>query len=164
MKPLKKLGAGLFITLGTLFVLAAAYVPFNNKIDGQEKLSQAMAALLFGVPITLTGGWMSRKVAQEIEEEKLELLTKTFYKIIKKNDGYITVFQFAMETRLSGKHAEKYLEEKLHEFNANLDVTQTGEIVYLFNINPLEPPKQINPLKQINLAEELEKEKWKVDN
>ena len=59
MKLIKKASAGLLLALGTLCLVAATYAPFNHKISHQERVSEAMACLLFGLPITGAGGWVA---------------------------------------------------------------------------------------------------------
>ncbi len=57
-----------------------------------------------------------------------------FFNLIQKNQGSITVMEFAMATNLSGTDAKKVLEKFAVEFDATFEVTEQGHIVYLFPV------------------------------
>lgn len=124
--------------LGGLFLLAGAYAPFNHEIDREEKISQAMACLLFGLPLTGVGGWMAWSLHQQAQKEKSNRLQSSFYQVLKKGNGQLTVLQFAMEAQLTGTAARQYLDEQAREFNANFEVNERGEIFYYFNIGKID--------------------------
>lgn len=55
-----------------------------------------------------------------------------FFDLVKKNQGSITVMEFAMAANLSGTDAKKILEKFAVEFDATFEVTEEGHILYLF--------------------------------
>ena len=61
-----------------------------------------------------------------------EQIQAVFYRLIKTNKGKITVMRLAMETGLSGKEAQAYLDEQVKHFNADYEVNDKGEVTYRF--------------------------------
>lgn len=55
-----------------------------------------------------------------------------FFDLIQKNKGSITVIDFAVATDMSGTDAKKILEQFAIEFDATFDVTEEGQVIYLF--------------------------------
>ncbi|MCL1467524.1 hypothetical protein [Argonema galeatum] len=134
MKLLKKVSAVLVTGFGSVCVLAGIYAPFNPDISRQEKIEEATACLLIGVPLTGWGLWIWRGLARQRDKEVQDRLQSIFYRLIQQENGEITVLRFAMEAQLPGKEAKKYLDEKAKEFLANFDVTETGDISYRFDL------------------------------
>jgi large subunit ribosomal protein L7/L12 len=134
MKLIKKLSSGLLLTLGSICLLAAAYAPFNHDISPEEQRSDAIACLLFGLPLTGAGGWMAWRLHQQGKNKRRERLQSIFYELLKQSKGQITALQFAMEAKLTGTEAKQFLDGQAREFNANFDVNAEGEIFYFFNI------------------------------
>lgn len=64
----------------------------------------------------------------------LEQLQATFYRLVKINNGYITVMRLAAETGLSAKTAQLFLDAQAKEFNASYEVNEKGDVVYRFPI------------------------------
>mgnify|MGYP006275889711 CR=1 FL=1 len=54
--------------------------------------------------------------------------------MVQENNGKLTVLRFAMEAQLPGKEARQYLDEKAREFQASFDVTENGDVTYLFHL------------------------------
>ncbi|HEY9608562.1 hypothetical protein [Allocoleopsis sp.] len=133
MKLIKKLSAGFLLTLGSFGLIAAAYAPFDYEISPEEQRSDAIACLLFGLPLTGAGGWMAWQLHQQGKKEKRDRLQSIFYGLLKQSKGHITLLQFAMEAKLTGTEARQFLDEQAREFNANLEVNEQGEIFYFFN-------------------------------
>ena len=55
-----------------------------------------------------------------------------FFDLIQNNKGAITVIDFAVAADVSGTDAKKILEQFAIEFDATFDVTEQGQVVYLF--------------------------------
>ena len=138
MKLIKKVSAGFLLTLGGVCLAAAAYAPFNHEISPEEQRSQAIACLLFGLPLTSSGGWMAWRLHQKGKKEKRDRLQSIFYRLLKKGNGQITVLPFAMEAQLTGVQARQYLEEQAREFNADFQVNERGDIFYYFNLGAID--------------------------
>jgi hypothetical protein len=134
MKLIKKLPAGFLLTLGSICLLAAVYAPFNHEISQEEQRSEAIACLLFGLPVTGAGGWMAWRLHQQGKNKRRDRLQSIFYGLLKQSKGQIAALQFAMEAKLTGAEARQFLDEQAREFNGNFEVNEQGEIFYFFNI------------------------------
>lgn len=134
MKLFKKVTAGLLLTLGGMFLLAGVYASFDPEIDREEKISEVMACLLLGLPLTGAGGWIAWSVHQKAQKKTRDRLQSIFYGLLKKGNGQIAVLPFAMEAKLTGTQAKQYLEEQAREFNADFQVNERGEIFYYFHL------------------------------
>ena len=88
--------------------------------------------LLLGLPATVAGGWLRRRLKQQAEEETSDRLRSSFFRLVQEGNGNITVMRFAMDTKLSGEAAKQYLDEKAEEFNANFNVNDDGGVSYYF--------------------------------
>lgn len=132
MKLIKTVLAGLLLSLGGICLVAAAYSPFDHETRQEERSSQAIACLLFGLPITGVGGWIAWSLHQQNQKEARLLLQSTFYRLLKENHGHITVLSLAMEAKITASLAKQYLDELAKEFDATFDVSQEGVIYYYF--------------------------------
>lgn len=138
MKLYKKVTAGLLLTLGGIFLLAGLYTPFDPEIDQEEKISEVMACLLLGLPLTAAGGGIAWSVHQKAQKKARDRLQSIFYGLLKKGNGQIAVLPFAMEAQLTGTQARQYLEEQAREFNADFQVNERGDIFYYFNLGAID--------------------------
>lgn len=102
--------------------------------DIQEDKDAALGGLLFGIPSVAWGAWLARGLYKQAKQEQCDRLNSTFYRLIKESDGKITVLRLAMESKLPGKAAKEYLDEKAKEFQANFEVTESGDIIYHFHL------------------------------
>ncbi|MGB3207918.1 MAG: hypothetical protein WBB28_23285 [Crinalium sp.] len=107
----------------------------------EQQWSEKSIAFIFSLAITAglgsLGKWLMNNKKVEIEPETskaLEQLQATFYRIVKVNNGYVTVMRLAAETGLPGKTAQLYLDAQAKEFNASYEVNEKGDIVYRFPI------------------------------
>ncbi len=132
MKLIKKGATGLLLGLGTLFLVAGAYAPFNHSISHEERVSEAMACLLFGLPITGAGSCLAWSLHRQGRIEVQQRLQSIFHQQLKLEQGKITVMQFALEAQLTAGIAKQYLDEKAKEFDATFNVSEDGEIYYCF--------------------------------
>lgn len=154
MKIIKKIGAGVLISLGSLFILAGIYAPFNNEIDQEEQISQAIACLVFGLPLTGGGSWIVWGLHKQSQREKSDRLQSVFYKLIKEGNGHINVLPFAMEAKISGAAARQYLDQKAQEFNADFQPRNDGNISYYFALAD-NPSDRISDSRYLYSTQEL---------
>jgi hypothetical protein len=73
--------------------------------------------------------WRSRFRAAQQQRANLNAI---FYDLLKVQEGRIRVLDLAMQAQLSGKEAKAYLEEQSQHFGAHFDVSEDGDIVYVF--------------------------------
>lgn len=152
MKTTEKLASGWLLLLGFMFLLLTSAALLdkgstqNQNIQTcttssvNEARDAALGGLILGVPSVLLGGLLAIGAYRESQQEKKVIaqqasdrLQSTFFRLIKANNGYITVLQFAMEAQLTATAAKQYLNEKAKEFDATFDVSNEGAISYYFS-------------------------------
>lgn len=128
---LKKLAAGVLLTLGFILLIVPAVVLTKKDVTPEDKLD-AIGGLVFGFPAALWGGWLAWSLHRQGKQEISDRLHATFYRLLEEGKGRITVMRFAMEAQLPEATAKQYLDEKAKEFDANFDATEEGGILYHF--------------------------------
>ncbi len=69
---------------------------------------------------------------QEQQKQQQDCLNALFYQLIQENQGHITALDLAMNSQLSGKVVQDFLDEKAKEFGAELEITEQGGLLYYF--------------------------------
>ena len=139
MKPLKTIWATVLLSLGIVLIGSGIYAPFNSAISKQEQREEAIACLVFGVPLAAWGGWIVLGLRQDKQQQERDRLNAAFSKLLTQSDGRITTLAFSMETGLSGNMAKVYLDERAKEFDANFDVDDEGNVNYRFHVGKFDP-------------------------
>ena len=139
MKPLKTIWATVLLSLGIVLIGSGIYAPFNSAISKQEQREEAIACLVFGVPLTAWGGWIVLGLRQDKQQQERDRLNAAFSKLLTQSDGRITTLAFSMETGLPGNMAKVYLDERAKEFDANFDVDDEGNVNYRFHVGKFDP-------------------------
>jgi len=75
--------------------------------------------------------WTFRRY-QEQQKHQQDYLNALFYRLIQENQGHITALDLAMNSQLSGKVVQEFLDERAKEFGAELEVTEQGGLLYYF--------------------------------
>ncbi len=75
--------------------------------------------------------WTFRRY-QEQQKHQQDSLNALFYKLIQENQGYITALDLAINSQLSGKVVQEFLDERAKEFGAELEITEQGGLLYYF--------------------------------
>lgn len=139
MKPLKTIWATVLLSLGIVLIGSGIYAPFNSAISKEEQREEAIACLVFGVPLAAWGGWIVLGLRQDKQQQERDRLNAAFSKLLTQSDGRITTLAFSMETGLSGNMAKVYLDERAKEFDANFDVDDEGNVNYRFHVGKFDP-------------------------
>lgn len=156
MKTSTKMAAGWLLTLGFMFltisiseVIGKANQPVVKDSSGTQQFEApsgydndtVVGGIVFGIPTTLLGGWLtldlyrqSKREKQVLHQQKNYLLQSHFYQLLQQNQGKITVLNFAMQSQLSAADARSYLDKKAKEFNANFQVSEEGAVSYQFDV------------------------------
>lgn len=79
----------------------------------------------------LLGGWLWHQY-QQVQGSQRHTLNGIFYQLLQTYNGRITVLDFAMATRLSAIAARHYLDDRAKEFFAHFEVTDQGDVIYVF--------------------------------
>ena len=139
MKPLKIIWATVLLSLGIVLIGSGIYAPFNSAISKEEQREEAIACLVFGVPLAAWGGWIFLGLRQDKQQQERDRLNAAFSKLLTQSDGRITTLAFSMETGLPGEMAKVYLDERAKEFDANFDVDDEGNVNYRFHVGKFDP-------------------------
>jgi len=134
MKPLKIIWATVLLSLGGILLGSGIFATFNTSISKEEQREQAIACLVFGVPLTAWGGWIVLGLSQDKQRAERDRLNAAFSKLLIQGDGRITPLAFSLETGLAGQMAKVYLDERAKEFDANFDVDDQGNVNYRFHV------------------------------
>lgn len=150
MKTTEKLASGWLLLLGFMFLLLTSAALLDNGSTQNQNMQTcttssvneardaALGGLILGVPSVLLGGLLALGVYRDRQQEKKiiaqasDRLQSTFFRLIKANNGYITVLQFAMAGQLTATAARQYLNQKAKDFDATFDVSNEGAISYYF--------------------------------
>jgi hypothetical protein len=95
--------------------------------DDGGKVMFVCGALLFAAGVF--GVFNLRKKKINAENDKMNHI---LYDLIKKNNGKITLLEFAVATNLEAADARKFLESKAAQFGTVVDVDSEGIINYIF--------------------------------
>lgn len=87
------------------------------------------ALFLGGMVIAAWQVWSRYQQRSRLQQAHLKSL---FYQLIQENRGYITPLDWAIKANLPGEQAQQYLNERVREFSAEMDVNDQGCIVYFF--------------------------------
>jgi hypothetical protein len=111
--------------------------------------------IIFGlIPLGLgvASLYASNKIAQQAIRDR-------FYQLLRKDTGRISLLSFSSATRLEPAIAREYLDAWARECDATFDVTDEGDIYYIFSTEPRSLPAGATPAftPWKNLAKVLER-------
>jgi len=127
---------GLAALSGLVLVVALARFPLLLPLA-------ALAVVLWG--LYLAWRWVDRQQAQTTAHDSAQQdrLNRTFYDLVQRHGGRISVLDFAMATNLDAPAARAFLDEKAQAFFADFEPTATGDVIYRFTslgTGPSSPP------------------------
>lgn len=140
MKLLTKLSTGSMLFLGFFFcMISASALPDlqdknRNSLEIREAKDTMLAGVALGVPLLVGGSWLIWGAKQQNQKQLRDRLQSTFYDLVEKNQGRISVLLFAKEANITGTEAKQYLDLKAKEFNALFDLSNEGGIYYYFHL------------------------------
>lgn len=77
-------------------------------------------------------GWWLWQRYRQIQQRQQEAIDTQFAQLLHTQHGRLTLFDFALATRLSAIAARRYLDTKASEFSAEFEVTEAGTVLYVF--------------------------------
>jgi hypothetical protein len=139
MKLLQKIAAGVFLSIGFLFIVTAliTIVKPDPEASAQDNEDTILGCFLLGIPPSLVGGYLIWNLYnQNLERKKTlkEQQDKTFFQVVEEYKGSITILRFAMAAQIPVEEAQKYLDEKAVQLNATFDTNEAGDVIYQFRI------------------------------
>jgi len=84
------------------------------------------------VVIPMLAGWWIWQRYEIGQQAQRETLNTSFYHLIQTHQGQVTILDLAMTAHVSAIAARQYLDSKAKEFSAQFEVTDQGDLIYLF--------------------------------
>lgn len=138
MRGMKKLiGGGISIFVGA-FMLLGFTVSFSEK-GGSADIGDVVAIVLFIIaPIALGTGLIrshlraKRKALEAREKLAYSKRERQVLRLAQQKGGRLTIPEIAADTSLTTQEAEEFMRRLVTNGYVNMDVTETGVIVYEF--------------------------------
>jgi hypothetical protein len=74
--------------------------------------------------------WRRYRTGQDRQQKRLRTV---FYRLLQEHHGQIMLLDFAMTAAIPAIAARKYLDSRAQEFAARFEVTEQGDVVYVFS-------------------------------
>jgi hypothetical protein len=107
-------------------------------------LIRTLAPLLFGLPVLL--GWWVWRQQQRLEQQQQETLKTAFYELLQEQTGRLMLLDLAMRAKVPASDAQAYLDARATEFAAQFEVSDAGDICYVF---PTLRSRQLSASRQV---------------
>ncbi len=78
--------------------------------------------------------WRQQQRRHRQRQRHQARLNTKFYQLLQRQQGRISVLDFAMHSRLDGASAQAYLNAQAQAFSAYFETTLRGDIIYVFNV------------------------------
>jgi hypothetical protein len=128
---LAKVSAGTLLTL-SLALVATAVVQLTSPETTRKDREGASGALIFLLATSGFSVWLFRSVGRAQANRHQAALMSSFFELVRQDKGRISPLSFAMKTGMNGQDARKFLDAKASEFSGGFDVSENGDIVYVF--------------------------------
>ncbi|MBW4518786.1 MAG: hypothetical protein KME16_03670 [Scytolyngbya sp. HA4215-MV1] len=130
-----KVLGGLFLFSGGSVSAALVTGILVGQASGGILTLLMILLVMFGIAPASLGSWLlhlSSKVDREVLRDR-------FFYLLHAQQGRISLIEFATATQLEPTNARRYLDRWAKEFSADFEVTEAGEIYYVF----LEPGRSL---------------------
>ncbi|XHX80472.1 MAG: hypothetical protein RBJ76_11245 [Stenomitos frigidus ULC029] len=77
--------------------------------------------------------WWFWQRHRRVEQRRQKYWHTTFYRLLQEHHGRITLLDFAMTAEITAIAARSYLDSRAQEFAARFEVTEHGDVVYVFS-------------------------------
>lgn len=135
-KVSKVVGALFLYGGGTMSVALLTAIVISHATGGWLT-GLAIVLIFFGLAPASLGGWLlhasSRLERQAIRER--------FFQLLQTSQGRVSVLDFAATARLEPTIARQHLDDWAKEFSATFEVSDEGNIYYVFTKEPLLLPE-----------------------
>lgn len=139
MKLVKRVAAGVLLTWGFICAVRVVDVSLDRHIDPLDRRNIIVACLMLGTPALAGSGWLVWHEHQRQQQQIEHRLQAIFFQLLRQGEGYIAVLPFAMQTDLNAAEAKAYLDQRAREFQADFQVSDTGQVFYYFDVNGISP-------------------------
>lgn len=134
MKLFTKVAIGLLLGFGMPITLLAVVKLRDPNTLPQDREEAKAALVIFGLAPSTMGLSALYSAKRHSQKQQIDHLQTSFFRLLRQNDGRITSLQFAMATKLDGRAAKAYLDERALEFDADYDISPDGNIAYWFEL------------------------------
>lgn len=128
----KVVGAFFLFGGGTISIALATAILTSHAAGGFLALL-ATFLILFGLAPASLGAWLLHVSARL----KRQALRERFFQVLQVSQGRVSVLGFAAAARLEPAIARQHLDDWAKEFSATFDVSDEGNIYYIFTKEPL---------------------------
>lgn len=131
-----KIVGALFLYGGGTISIALITAILTSHATGIALTLLAIPLILFGLAPASLGAWVlhaSAKLQQQALRER-------FFHVLQATQGRVSVLDFAAAARLEPALARQHLDMWAREFSATFDVSEEGNIYYIFTKEPLSLP------------------------
>ena len=131
----KVLGSLLLFGGGALFFGLTIVLIISNT-PGWSVLLLSAVMVIFGLVPASLGGWL----LYASEQARRQAIRESFFQLLHRNQGRVALLEFAATAKLEPAKARLYLDKWASECDANFDVSEGGDIYYIFTSEPLSLP------------------------
>lgn len=126
----------------------------SRLVLGLALLSLVVVLLLrLLLPVLLIAGmgaggyWLWRQWQQQQRKRQRQQaqLNAKFYQLLQRQQGRISVLDFAMFAKIEGVAAQSYLNAQAQAFSAYFETTLQGDIIYVFNLAAVRGESERSP-------------------
>ncbi len=126
----------------------------SRLVLGLALLSLVVVLLLrLLLPVLLIAGigaggyWLWRQWQQQQRKRQRQQaqLNAKFYQLLQRQQGRISVLDFAMFAKIEGVAAQSYLNAQTQAFSAYFETTVQGDIIYVFNLAAVRGESERSP-------------------
>lgn len=130
--------------LGGLFLLGGGTVSAGflagiviGHASGGVLTLLTILMVMFGLAPAAIGGWLLHTSLQAGHQA----LRERFFQLLQSNQGRLSLLDFATAARLEPAIARQHLDSWAKEFSATFEVSEAGEVYYVFATEPLSLPE-----------------------
>jgi hypothetical protein len=124
------LGGGT-VSLGLLTTIIA------TQVAGAGLAVLSVLLVFFGLVPAMVGGWLLHTGARAEQQ----VIREQFFQLLHASQGRMSVLDFARVARLEPTIARRHLDIWAKEFSAEFEVTDRGDIYYVFTTEPMALPE-----------------------
>lgn len=126
----------------------------SRLVLGLALLSLVVVLLLrLLLPVLLIAGigaggywlWQQWQQQQRRRQRQQAQLNAKFYQLLQRQQGRISVLDFAMFAKIEGVAAQSYLNAQAQAFSAYFETTLQGDIIYVFNLAAVRGESERSP-------------------
>lgn len=124
--------AGLLVGGFGLFIGFGAILNMIEKSSESSLAGDIVGFMVLGLAPLIGGIWICARAKNKSLLRQKDHLEDELLKLARKNSGLLTIEEVAMNTRLTLDEARKVLEQFASEGYVELEITDTGVLVYKF--------------------------------